>query len=93
MHNNLFAVSLCWKICKPQVIHRALSRFLYYVGWLFYSAFFMRYVINALQEEKTFAAMALYNSFILGYIAPTTDAQINSGEIQLEIFGSSPNMT
>ena len=97
MQNNLFAVSLCWKICKPQVIHRAISRFLYYVGWLFYSAFFMRYVINALQEGKTFAAimifvgltvglfaaMALYNSYILGYVAPTADAQINKKLYQM----------
>ena len=105
MQNNLFAVSLCWKICKPQVIHRAISRFLYYVGWLFYSAFFMRYVINALQEGKTFAAimifvgrtvglfaaMALYNSYILGYVAPTADAQINKKLYQM-LFKKSRNV-
>ena len=105
MQNNLFAVSLCWKICKPQVIHRAISRFLYYVGWLFYSAFFMRYVINALQEGKTFAAimifvgltvglfaaMALYNSYILGYVAPTSDAEINKKLYQM-LFKKSRNV-
>ena len=105
VRNNFYALRLCWKLCKRQVIHRAISRFLYYVGWLFYSAFFMRYVINALQEGKTFgaimifvgitvgifASMSLYNSYILGVVAPTADAQINKKLYQM-LFKKSRNV-
>ncbi|MCR4901022.1 MAG: ABC transporter ATP-binding protein/permease [Treponema sp.] len=103
--NNFFALSLVWKMCPKLVIHMALSRALYYFGWLFYSAFFMRYVINALQEGETFgaimifigitvaifASMALYNSFILGYIKPTCDATINK-KLYQKLFKKSRNV-
>ena len=105
LRNNLFALSLVWKMCPRQVIHRAVSRFLYYVSWLFYSAFFMRYVINALQEGKTFqaimvfvgitigvfASMALYNSYILGCVAPICDAEINK-KLYQKLFQKSRNV-
>ena len=53
VQNNFFALRLVWKMCPRMVIHMACSRALYYFGWLFYSAFFMRYVINALQSGET----------------------------------------
>ena len=103
--NNFYALSLVWKMCPRQVIHRAISKFLYYVGWLFYSAFFMRYVINALQEGKTFQAimifvgitvavftsMSLYNSYILGTVAPTADTEVNK-KLYKKLFTKSRNV-
>ena len=50
LKNNFYALSLVWKMCPRIIIFLALSKLLYYFGWLFYSAFFMRYVINALQN-------------------------------------------
>ena len=105
VRNNFFALRLVWEMCPRQVVHRAISRFLYYVGWLFYSAFFMRYVINALQEGKpfkaimifvaitvgVFAGMALYNSYILGVIAPIADAEINK-KLYQKLFKKSRNV-
>ena len=105
LKNNFYALSLVWKMCPGPVIHMAIARLLYYFGWLFYSAFFMRYVINALQSGETFkaimifigitvgvfAAMALYNSFIQGYVAPVANASLNKQLYQL-LFKKSRNV-
>ena len=103
--NNFYALSLVWKMCPVPVIHMAVARLLYYFGWLFYSAFFMRYVINALQSGETFqaimifigitvgvfATMALYNSFIQGYVAPVANASLNK-QLYQKLFKKSRNV-
>ncbi len=103
--NNFYALSLVWKMCPRMVIHMACSRALYYFGWLFYSAFFMRYVINALQTGESFraimifiaitvgvfASMSLYNSYILGSVKPTTDSEINK-KLYQKLFKKSRNV-
>ena len=105
VHNNFFALRLVWKMCPGPVIHMAIARLLSYFGWLFYSAFFMRYVINALQAGETFraimifigitvavfATMALYNSFIQGYIAPITNTSLNK-QLYQKLFKKSRNV-
>ena len=103
--NNFYALSLLWSICPRLVVHKALSRLLYYFGWLFYSAFFMRFVINALQEGRTFeaimifialtiavfASMALYNSYIVGSLTPIAGAEVNKKLYQM-LFRKSRNV-
>ena len=103
--NNFYALSLVWKMCPGPVVHLAISRLLNYVGWLFYSAFFMRYVINALQNGETFraimvfigitiavfATMALYNSYIQGYVKPVSEASLNK-QLYQKLFKKSRNV-
>lgn len=103
--NNFYALSLVWKMCPWPVIHMAIARLLYYFGWLFYSAFFMRYVINALQSGETFksimifigitiavfAMMALYNSFIQGYVSPVANTVLNK-KLYQKLFKKSRNV-
>lgn len=105
VRNNFYALGLVWKMCPGPVIHMAVARLLYYFGWLFYSAFFMRYVINALQSGETFraimifigitvgvfATMALYNSFIQGYVAPVANASLNK-QLYQKLFKKSRNV-
>lgn len=105
VQNNFFALKLVWKMCPRIVIHMAFSKALYYFSWLFYSAFFMRYVINALQSGETFqaimifigitvavfASMAFYNSYILGSVKPVTDAEINK-KLYQKLFKKSRNV-
>ena len=105
VRNNFYALGLVWRMCPGPVIHMAVARLLYYFGWLFYSAFFMRYVINALQAGETFraimifigitvgvfAAMALYNSFIQGYVAPVANASLNK-QLYQKLFQKSRNV-
>jgi len=77
--NNIYALKLLWKMSPSLVFNMAFSRFLGYFEWLFYSAFFMRYVINSLETQKSFstimtfiivtvavfASMSLYHSNML----------------------------
>ena len=103
--NNFFALSQVWKMCPRLVIHLAFSKVLYFFGWLFYSAFFMRFVINALQAGQNFraimtfiaitiavfASMAFYNSYILGAVRPIADTQINK-KLYQKLFKKSRNV-
>lgn len=105
VRNNFFALRLVWKMCPQMVIHMACAKALYYFGWLFYSAFFMRYVINALQIGETFraimifigitvavfASMAFYNSYILGSVKPVTDTIVNK-KLYQKLFKKSRNV-
>lgn len=93
IRNNGYAMKLMWQICPSQVIHRAIVRFLGYFEWLFYSAFFMRYVINALETEQefasimtflgltigVFAAISLYNNYVNGKVMPVNKVVIAKG--------------
>ena len=59
-HNNLYALRLMWQICPSQVLHKAITRFLGYFEWLFYSAFFMRFVIKASGLQWLYLQASLY---------------------------------
>ena len=83
----------------------AVCRFLGYFEWLFYSAFFMRYVINSLERGDSFGhimifivivgvvsgGMSLYNSILNGRIYPYTQAVVNKG-LYLKLFRKSRNV-
>ncbi|MBR5421526.1 MAG: ABC transporter ATP-binding protein [Lachnospiraceae bacterium] len=93
LKNNLYACGLLKKICPGLVVHQGIARFLGYFEWLFYSAFFMRYVIDSLEKGSPFgrimifvvivavvsAAMSLYNSILNGHIFPICRAVVNKG--------------
>ena len=103
--NNLFAMRLLWKICPSLVVHKGISRFLGYFEWLFYSAFFMRYVINSLERGDTFrtimtfvvivalveGAMTFYDRFLNGAVYPVAQARVNRGLYQ-RLFRKSRNV-
>lgn len=103
--NNLYALRLMWKICPRQVLHKAITRFLGYFEWLFYSAFFMRFVIRALETEQefssimifvgvtvaVFAGISLYNSFVNGTMTPITTIVV-SRELSKRLFRKSRNV-
>lgn len=61
--NNLFAMKLGFATSKPIVLHYLFTSMLGYFEWIFYSAFFMRFIIDALDQEKGFGEII---SFILG---------------------------
>ena len=103
--NNFFALGLVSRISKKFVVHKAISKFLGYFEWLFYSAFFMRYVINSLENGDAFshimifivivtvvfAGMSLYNSILEGSIIPVCSAIINKG-LYTKLFKKSRNV-
>jgi len=103
--NNLYALKLLWKICPSLVIHQAMTRVLGYFEWLFYSAFFMRYVINALETEQefiaimtflgitvaVFMAMNLYYAYVEGKVMLISKENVYK-ELNLMLFDKAINV-
>lgn len=103
--NNLFAMNLLGKICPSMVGHKCISCFLGYFEWLFYSAFFMRYVIDSLSNGDSFrkimvfvvivasveGLMTLYDRVLVGRIFPVNQAVINRG-LYRKLFRKSRNV-
>lgn len=91
--NNLYALRLLWQISPGLVVHKAVMRLLGYFEWLFYSAFFMRYVIQALETKQEFSALmtflcitvtvfaciSLYHSYVNGKVIPISCVIVNRG--------------
>lgn len=91
--NNVYAIGLHGRICPGLVIHKAVMRLLGYFEWLFYSAFFMRYVIQALETEQEFSALmiflcitvsvfatiSVYYSYVNGKVIPIGSVIVNQG--------------
>ena len=88
--NNAYAVKTVWEISKKRVIHTAVYSITGYVEWIFMSIFFLRYVINAIENEAPFAKilgfigicfavfglLAMYTSYMNSVIVPFTDNKI-----------------
>lgn len=105
LKNNLYALKLGWQMAPELVIHMAAARVLGYFEWLFYSAFFMRYVINAMETEQeissififlgvtvfVFASMSLYNNYLEGKVWPIANARIHK-KLNLRLFEKSTNV-
>ena len=93
LKNNVYALKLLGKICPSAVLNNGFSQLLNYFGWLFYSAFFMRYVINALQNGSgfweimkflgitviVFASVGFYQVYLERSFYPKAHAKINKG--------------
>ena len=105
LKNNLFACGLLGRICPSLVAHKGISRALGYFEWLFYSAFFMRYVLSALETGESFGrimifigvvvavfcSMSLYNSILNGRVYPIAQAVVNKG-LYRKLFRKSRNV-
>ncbi len=103
--NNIYALKLLWGISPRLVVHSAILRFLGYFEWLFYSAFFMRFVINALEEEKSvtyilvflgitvsvFVTINIYESYVYGKVQPEEQARVY-GKMNLKLFTKATNV-
>lgn len=93
LRNTVYSLKLMWKISPAKVIHLGIMRVVGYFEWLFYSAFFMVYVIRSLEAGERFERMMiflgitasvficinLYYAYIRGKFIPETDPKINAG--------------
>ena len=52
--NNFFAVKTVWNISKQRVVQCFINQAFGYATWVFTSAFFMKYIVQALEQEKDF---------------------------------------
>ena len=103
--NNIYACGLLGKICPSLMINNAVSQLLWYFEWLFYSAFFMRFVINSLERGDEFktimtfvvivtvvmCAINLYGRILEGHVYPVCRAVVNKG-LYTKLFRKSRNV-
>lgn len=52
MYNCIYSVKLAFSLSASRVIHTASQQAIGYFAWVFYSAFFVRYIIDAIQEQR-----------------------------------------
>lgn len=74
VYNNAYAVWLAMAISKKRVICSVIKRLLEYLLWVFYSAFFVRFILDAIEQEKPIQEILL--AILL----------IGGGSLVLELF-------
>ncbi|MDR2531875.1 MAG: ABC transporter ATP-binding protein/permease [Oscillospiraceae bacterium] len=103
--NNLYAIKLLWSVSRRRVIHMALTSFLGYMTWMFYSVFFMRYIASATQNETPFSTIftyivivclvtliiGLYNEYANNVVFPLDDVTVYS-KLYGEIYRKAENV-
>lgn len=90
IRNNFYAIRMMWGFSKRKVFHMALTTFLDYFTWVFYSAFFIRYLVGAIEKNQGFfeilqfillagaffAATSYYSSYVEGTVNPLTNVTL-----------------
>lgn len=91
--NNIFAIKMGWTLSKSRILHEFILASLGYFEWIFFSAVFMRYIINAIENEKgfeyifqfilvtclIFVLIAIYRSYTSNVTFPLNDTVIYQG--------------
>lgn len=57
--NNLYAMKEMMTISKQRVVCSIVKRLIEYLLWVFYSAFFVRFILDALEQEKALSEILL----------------------------------
>lgn len=103
--NNFYAIKMCFQISKSRVVHTAITRVFGYFSWLFYSIFFMRYVIKSIENERDFedilrfiiissaiiSIITLYDRYVSNYVKTLTGTLIFQGLYQ-KLYHKSRNV-
>lgn len=90
LNNIFYSIRLMWGIKKGAILQSALGKVFEYIAWVFYSYFFIRYLVGAIQQGESFShilrfilisggffmAIAFYHSFIEGAYIPMASATI-----------------
>ena len=66
--NNIYAVKLAFSLSKSRVLHSFLTQIISQLLWVFYSAYFVRFVINVIQNELP-VNQIIINIFVIGGIS------------------------
>lgn len=103
--NNLYAMKLAFSISKERVFHSMLVRFVGYFEWVFSSAFFMRYIVDALDRQKEpakifafilicgggFMLTSLYTNYVENVTYPLTATKLHYG-IYCRLYAKARNV-
>ncbi len=91
--NNLYAMKLAYSISKSRVHHALLVKGIGYFEWVFFSAFFMRFIVDALDKNRDFNViftfilicgglfmlLNLYNNYTENVVNPLTGTRLYAG--------------
>jgi ATP-binding cassette subfamily B protein len=91
IQNGIYAISILSRVSFERVMHIAFKEVYGYFSWVFYSAFFMKNIINAIQKGRSFWDVVIFimimtiisligdleNSYYKGKVEPLTDIRIN----------------
>lgn len=70
IENNWYAIKLGYGISKKRIINALVMKFLFYFKWVFFSVFFIRHIVDALdkQQEPIYIFVFVFVSGILFFI-------------------------
>lgn len=91
--NNIYAFKIALAISKKTVFHILIKNLLAQLEWIFFSAVFIRYIINSIVNKKSFehifmfiiisgivfAAVHLYQSYVTNYMYTLNSTKIYGG--------------
>lgn len=105
LQNNIYVIRLGREICPSRVAHALMIKIFYYFDWIFFTAYFLRHIVNALdtgEEAKKifffvlicgvlFFFINLYRDYVENVVVPLTDARIYEG-VYLRLYRKARNV-
>ena len=59
LHNNIYVMKLGSELSTSRVIHALFMKILYYFDWIFFNAYFLKYIVNALDTGEAIENMKM----------------------------------
>lgn len=105
LKNNIYVLKLGKQICPSRIVHAFVRKVFDYFQWIFFSAFFLKHIVNALDTGKTFKEIILfivmcgilffvinlYQDYMAEVIIPLTDTKIYQG-VYKKIYQKAKNV-
>lgn len=105
LRNNLYVLKLGSGISRSRVVHAFFMKLFYYFDWIFFSAYFLKHIVNALdtgEEARSifafilvcgavFFCINLYRDYVENVVVPLTDAKLYHG-VYLRLYRKARNV-
>ena len=105
LQNNIYVIKLGREICPSRIVHAFFKTIIDYAGWVFFSAYFMRYVVNALDTGRPardiflfvfvcgiiFFLGNMYFDYVENVVVPLTDTKIYHG-VYMRLYRKARNV-
>lgn len=103
--NNIYVMKLGSGISRSRVIHALFVKVFYYFEWIFFSAYFLKYIVNALDTGEAVEhillfilvcgavlfGINLYRDYVDNVVVPLTDTKIYHG-VYLRLYQKARNV-
>lgn len=103
--NNIYVMKLGSEISPSRVVHALFMKIFYYFDWIFFSAYFLKHIVNALDTGEdteniflfillcgvVFFCINLYCDYAENVVVPLTDAKIYHG-VYLRLYKKARNV-